>query len=65
MKDGILKYMLDYHRKTKFNFVNLRTLENKFGRETRSALNELFKEGWIAKREGINSPIVELIKFEE
>lgn len=65
MKDKILKYLLDHHRKTKFNFVNYRKLQLKFGDNIRGVLNELYKEGWIEKREGINTPIVELIKFEE
>ena len=63
-KHSILSYLRQVHARSGLPFETLRVIQNRFGEGTNKALNELYKEGWIRKRAGVNSPLVELIRFE-
>ncbi len=39
-------------------------LKNKFGQDISDELNTLYAEGYIIKAEGVNAPLIKLIKFE-
>ncbi|MGM0532602.1 MAG: hypothetical protein ACQER7_14740 [Bacteroidota bacterium] len=66
MKEKILNHLLSHYKKTGWNFVGLAHLRVIFGDEgLKEALNELWQEGYIEKREGVNQPLIELIKTEK
>jgi hypothetical protein len=63
MWDGrkkLLKYMKDQYDKTLFPFFKLTDLTYMFGEGVRTELNRLVKEKIVTKRNGINSPLVEI-----
>lgn len=64
MKYELLQYFLETYSLTGWPFFGMKHIRNKFGHDTKDALNELFKEGWIRKRPGGSVDVVELIKFE-
>lgn len=64
MKAEILKYLLKNYSLTGWPFFGMNHIRNKFGHDTRDALNELYKDGYIRKRRGANVDIVELVRFE-
>lgn len=53
-------YLKSHYEKTKWPFVGLVEIINKFGEEGRDELNELHKEGKIGRREGMNGWLIEL-----
>ena len=66
MKEKILDFLLASYKKSKWPFTNVSLLQQVFGQvETKQALNELWKEGYIQRRDSVNTPMVELIKFEK
>lgn len=65
MKNKILNHLLAHYKKTKWTFVSIGNLQSIFGKDIRAPLNELWQEGYIEKREGVNQPLIELIKFEK
>jgi DNA-binding FadR family transcriptional regulator len=63
--DELHTHLLSQYRQTGRPFFKLTELQNRFGiARTRQALNHLFTQGIIAKREGGNTPLVELLKRE-
>jgi len=65
MKDKILNHLLSHYKKTGWTFVSMGYLQRIFGDKIREHLNELWQEGYVQKREGVNQPLIELIKFEK
>lgn len=65
MKERILDFMLSAYAVTKWPFFSFIEITNGFGEGAKEALNEMYSEGWIAKREGINYKLVELKRFEK
>lgn len=63
MKSELLQYFLETYSLTGWPFFGMNKIRLKFGHDTKNALNELYKEGYIRKRPGANVDLVELIKF--
>lgn len=64
MKDKIWKFLLDQYSIGNWHFIPITSVEKKFGKEIRGALNELREEGLICKRRGINADLIEILKYE-
>ena len=64
MKQQILTYLIDQYNKTKWPYVNIMEIRNKFGNNLSNELNDLYMDGYIIKEEGANTPLIKLIKFE-
>ena len=60
----ILLHLRSEYSKNPFPFFTVVELKNKFKEGTLDMLNELNKNGFIRKREGINGKLVELLKTE-
>jgi hypothetical protein len=64
MKQTRLQYYLSTYSVTGWPFFGMNIVRIKFGHNTRDALNQLFKDGYIRKRPGANVDIIEIKKFE-
>ena len=62
----VFDYLQEKYKKTKWCFIPVKQVVDKFGDEGTKQLNELAKKGFIAKREGFNFDLIEIIpeKFE-
>jgi hypothetical protein len=60
MTNEILEYLQLEYSRTKWPFFSVNQLKYRFGGNTGRMLNELFKSGYVAKRIGVNGPLVEL-----
>jgi hypothetical protein len=54
-------YIQEKYNRTKWNFIPLVEILNKFGESARDELNELRKQGLIKRREGGNGPVIEYL----
>lgn len=55
----VLTYIQEKYNRTKWRFIPVSEITNKFGQSARNALNELFKKGIIKSREGGNGKLIE------
>ena len=62
--NDIHKYLIETWTLTGWPFFGITHLKNKFGTTANRQLHELSRNGIIKKREGANTDLVELIKFE-
>jgi len=59
----MIKYMKQRYEETLFPFFKLVDIYNRFGKEVRDDLNVLARKKIVAKREGINSPLIEITTY--
>lgn len=60
MTSEVLAYLQQRYKQTGWRFFSLMHLKNKFGQSVGNDLNNLYKQGYIVKKEGVNTPIIEL-----
>jgi hypothetical protein len=57
----VYNYLNEKYQRTKFPYVGVREIKNKFGKEGLNELNELAKKNMVTKREGANFDLIEII----
>ncbi len=58
--DETEKYILLRYSKTRWPFLPVIEIINRFGEKGRASLNRLYREGKIRKRPGFNGPLIEI-----
>lgn len=57
----VFDYIQSRYYATKFQFIPLIEVINKFGESAKDELNDLRKQGLIKRREGGNGPVIEYL----
>ena len=57
----VLNYIQSKYTKSKFTFIPVIEITNKFGESARDELNQLKNQGLIRRREGANGPLIEYL----
>ena len=63
LANRVMEYLLQEVNKTNWTFFSLPKVQKEFkGIDIRDALNELSRNGYIRKREGMNNVLIEVVR---
>jgi len=65
VKEQMRKFLENNFAKTRWPFISKVIFKSHFPEHTEEALNELFKEGVVFQRQGLNSLLIQFIDTDE